>query len=59
MRLDSSVVQIDKADDKLLVSTMTRCFLCDTVRWALTAVLLKNRNFTSQRSLGGEPSGKS
>ena len=32
MKLDSSIVQLDKAEDKLLVSTLTRCYLCDTNR---------------------------
>ncbi|XP_035229892.1 Hermansky-Pudlak syndrome 5 protein-like isoform X2 [Stegodyphus dumicola] len=30
MKLDSKVVQLDFAQDHLLVSTMTRCYLCDT-----------------------------
>ncbi|XP_060568144.1 BLOC-2 complex member HPS5-like, partial [Ruditapes philippinarum] len=32
MKLDSAIVQLDKAEDKILVSTMTRCYLCDTVK---------------------------
>ncbi|XP_054720701.1 BLOC-2 complex member HPS5-like [Uloborus diversus] len=30
MKLDSKVVQLDFAQDHLLVSTLTRCYLCDT-----------------------------
>ncbi|XP_053385025.1 uncharacterized protein LOC123535954 [Mercenaria mercenaria] len=30
MKLDSAIVQLDKAEDKILVSTVTRCYLCDT-----------------------------
>ncbi|KAG8183764.1 hypothetical protein JTE90_002402 [Oedothorax gibbosus] len=30
MRLDSKVIQLDFAQDHLLVSTLTRCYLCDT-----------------------------
>lgn len=32
MKLDSRIVQMDFVQDHLLVSTMTRCYLCDTLK---------------------------
>lgn len=32
MNLDSAVVQISCNDDRLLVSTQSRCYVCDTVK---------------------------
>ncbi|XP_023242056.1 Hermansky-Pudlak syndrome 5 protein homolog isoform X1 [Centruroides sculpturatus] len=32
MKLDSKIVQMDFVQDHLLVSTMTRCYLCDTLK---------------------------
>ncbi|CAN7941035.1 unnamed protein product, partial [Ixodes pacificus] len=44
MRLDSRVVQLDFAQDRLLASTLTRCYLGDTVREKFTQVGKKLRD---------------
>ncbi|XP_029823716.2 uncharacterized protein LOC8051152 [Ixodes scapularis] len=44
MKLDSRVVQLDFAQDRLLASTLTRCYLGDTVREKFTQVGKKLRD---------------
>lgn len=44
MRLDSKVVQMDFAQDRLLVSTLTRCYLGDTLREKFAQVGKKLRD---------------
>ncbi|XP_037277019.2 WD40 repeat domain-containing protein pink [Rhipicephalus microplus] len=44
MRLDSKVVQLNFAQDRLLASTLTRCYLGDTIREKFTQVGKKLRD---------------
>ncbi|XP_052800532.1 uncharacterized protein LOC128231569 [Mya arenaria] len=44
MKLDSGVVQIDSVDDRLLVSTLTRCYLCNTKQHTYTQIGKKLRD---------------
>ncbi|XP_033751851.1 uncharacterized protein LOC117335777 [Pecten maximus] len=43
MRLESSVIQMDWSDNKLLVSTMTRAYLCNTIRQQYSQIGKKPR----------------
>ncbi|XP_021339586.1 Hermansky-Pudlak syndrome 5 protein-like isoform X2 [Mizuhopecten yessoensis] len=43
MRLESSVIQMDWSDNKLLVSTMTRAYWCDTIKQQYSPVGKKPR----------------
>ncbi|XP_052269616.1 uncharacterized protein LOC127871025 isoform X2 [Dreissena polymorpha] len=44
MKLDSTVIQIDGVADKIVVSTVTRCYLCDTKLHTYTQIGKKLRD---------------
>ncbi|XP_071809525.1 uncharacterized protein [Asterias amurensis] len=44
MDADSTIVQLDFCDDKLLASTLTKCFICDTKKKQAYAVGTKPRD---------------
>ena len=46
MRLDSAVGQLDYLQNKLVVSTSTKTYLCDTMKQQFTGIGKKPRYFT-------------